>query len=79
MRNMEAILGLEKYIPVMTAEELANFEQVAIGRKMADFNPFLLSKWEALTLQRWAIINEKFSSANDKSNELCKARKIALR
>ena len=25
MRNMEAILGLEKYIPVMTAEELANF------------------------------------------------------
>ena len=46
---------------------------------MADFNPFLLSKWEALTLQRWAIINEKFSSANDKSNELCKARKIALR
>lgn len=71
LENMLALLDIEKYMPVMTPEELRNYEFVVIGHKKPDFSPELVSKWQRLLQEREDKIGAKFKAANAHSETIC--------
>ena len=76
--NMSRILELERYMPVMSSEELRAFEQTATGKKNVDFSPDVVERWSNLLEQREVALNAKFKAANTKSKKIC-SQKIAKR
>lgn len=76
LENMLAILDMEKFMPVMTPEEMHHFEQVITGRRKPDFSPELLEKWQGLHQLRENEMNAKFHGAMRKSDKVCKAKKV---
>jgi hypothetical protein len=74
--SISNILDIEKYMPVMSPDELRNFEQVVVGKKKADFSPDIVEKWESLLSERNEEINAKFKAAGRKSKELCSQKKV---
>jgi transcriptional regulator with XRE-family HTH domain len=74
--TMMKVLDLEKYMPIMSPEELRGFEMVVSGKRKADFSPETVEKWEKLLQDRNDNINAKFKAANSKSNKLCKTKKV---
>lgn len=75
LANMLKVLDVEKFMPVMTPEELREFEQIVAGRKKADFSPLLLVQWQERMQERKDKISEKFTAATAKSDEICKQKK----
>lgn len=69
---VQEVLELEKYLCVMSPEELHLYEQAVMQRRKPDFSPETLLKWETLLNEREREINEKISSVIAKSDELCK-------
>lgn len=76
LENMLAILDMEKFMPVMTPEELHDYEQAIKGCKKHDFSPELLEKWQELYQLRENEINAKIHGAMRKSDKVCKAKKV---
>jgi len=74
--SISRLLDIEKYMPVMSPAELREFEQMATGKRKADFNPDLVAKWERLLQERNENIDAKFKTAQNKSDRLCKTRKV---
>lgn len=77
LTNILSILDAEKYMPVMTADELHNFEQIVIGGKHPVISPSLLTKWQSLLSEREESINAKFANANAKSDRICKRQTVS--
>lgn len=75
LENMLKVLDIEQFMPVMSSEELREFEQVVAGSKKADFSPELIDKWRNLLQVRDDKINEKFNTAGGKSEKICKQTK----
>ncbi len=73
--NMLRVLDMEKYMSVMSPEELRDFEMVVSGKKKADFSPDIIDKWERLLAERKSDINARFKTANNKSDKTCRQRK----
>lgn len=73
--NMLKLMEVGRFMPVMTPEELRDYEQVVTGHKKADFSPQLLEKWSNLLQLRENKLNEKFNAAMVKSNKICKQKK----
>ncbi|MDR0658814.1 MAG: hypothetical protein LBG18_07790 [Mediterranea sp.] len=73
--SISKLLDMEKYMPVMSPEELREFEMIVSGKRKADFSPETVGKWEVLLQQRDEEINARFKAANSKSKGLCKTRK----
>ena len=64
--NAMNVFSLEKYMPVMSPEELKEFEKVVSGKKKADFSPDTLEKWARLLIERESEINAKYKAAGRK-------------
>lgn len=64
------LLQLEKYMPVMTPEEL---RQLSEGK--LDFEPETFAKWEVLLNDRNISIKKRFDEAYKKQEVLCKQNK----
>lgn len=75
LENMLKVLDIEKFMTVMSPEELREFEQIVAGRKKADFSPELLEKWNSLLQVRESKLNEKFNAAAVKSDKICKQKR----
>lgn len=75
LESMMAVLDVEKFMPVMTPEELHDFEQMVKGERKPDFGPELLEKWQGLLQHREDEINEKFKAARGQSEKICKRKK----
>lgn len=75
LENMLKVLDVEKFMPVMSPEELREFEQIVAGYKKADFSPELLEKWNSLLQVRESKLNEKFNAATVKSDKICKQKR----
>lgn len=71
LENMLALLDIEKYMPVMTPEELRDYELIVIGHKKPDFSPELVAKWQRLLQERENKIDAKFKAANAHSEKIC--------
>lgn len=76
LENMLAVLDLEKYMPVMTPEELHDYARVIKGRKKPDFSPELLEKWQGLLHAREEGMDAKIKAAMRKSDKVCRAKKV---
>lgn len=73
--TMMKVLDMEKFMPVMSPEELREFEMVVSGKKRADFSPDTVEKWERLLNEREDNLNAKFKAANSKSDNICNQKK----
>lgn len=61
------LLELEKYMPVMTPDELRLLED---GK--TDFGTEAIARWEELLADRSKMINDRFDAAYKRQEELCK-------
>lgn len=75
LENMLKVLDIERFMPVMSPEELREFEQIVAGSKKADFSPELIEKWGELLRVREDKVNEKFNAAGMKSEKICRQKK----
>lgn len=64
------LLELEKYMPVMTPDELRLLED-----GQTDFDAETVIRWEELLAYRSKKINDRFNAAYKKQEELCKQDK----
>lgn len=64
------LLELEKYMPVMTPDELRLLED-----GQTDFDADTVIRWEELLADRSKKINDRFNAAYKKQEELCKQDK----
>ena len=70
--HAQALLELEKYIPYMSPEEMADFEHALSGGRLPSYSPDTLTKWQRLITERKEFIDAKFSQATAKSEEICR-------
>lgn len=61
------LLELEKYMPVMTPDELRLLED---GK--TDFGAEAIARWDELLADRSKMINDRFDAAYKRQEELCK-------
>ena len=74
LEHVYQVMELERFIPVMTPDELRMFErQVREGEK-ADFSPDTIQSWRERLNVREREINVKFATAAAKSDELCRQK-----
>lgn len=69
--QVQGLLDIERYTPVMSADELRVFEQAVQKCEMPVYSPDTLSKLESLISERERDLNAKIKEATAKSNELC--------
>jgi len=70
--HIQAVLDLERFVPVMSPEELQEYEQMITSHKKPDFSPSVRSKWLERTLEREQERNSRIDKAIDQSDELCR-------
>lgn len=71
---VQEVLELEKYLCVMSPEELRQYEEAVMERRKPSFNPDIIAAWDEELTRREAQLNERITSAISKSDELCKHR-----
>ena len=69
-KRLAQLLEIEKYMPVMTPEELR-----AITDGQSEFDSATIEKWSALLDKRNKEINDRFAAAYKKQEELCNQNK----
>lgn len=74
MNFIQSLLSLDRYIPVMTGEELNEFEDAIKSGRNPVYSLSVLSDMEQRLTERNNSINAKFSQANAKSELLCRHR-----
>lgn len=72
INHIQAVLELERFVPVMSPEELQEYEQMIVGHKKPDFSPSARSKWLERTLEREQEKNSRIDKAIDQSDRLCR-------
>lgn len=75
LESIMAVLDVEKFMPVMTPEELHDYEQIVKGERKPNFSSEQLEKWQGLLQLREDEINEKFKAARGQSEKICKRKK----
>lgn len=74
MSHIQTLLDLEKYLPVMTGEQVREFEDaIKTGRKPS-YDPDTLSELDRRLTDRNKEIDAKFSEALSKSDRSCKRK-----
>ena len=67
-------MDFERLVPVMTPDELRQFEKILTGQEKAAFSPDTLNKLNERADERIKEINAKFAAATAKSEELCRQK-----
>lgn len=67
--HIATVLEMEKYLPVMTPTEIADFEKMCIGEASPMFSTSAIEEWQKKLNDRETEINNKFEQA------LCKQPK----
>jgi len=65
------LLEIEKYVPVMSPDELHELEE---GK--SDFNKETIDKWENLLIEKNNMIQARFNEAYNKQEELCNQKTV---
>ena len=63
LKRANALLDLERYIPVMDADELKAYAATLTEGATLTLHPLTIAKWEQLVQQREQTVNERFSKA----------------
>lgn len=79
LEAVSAILSLERFMPVMTPDELRRYETDIIRGAKPDFSPDTAAEWERRLADREAGIAAKFAAAygnNGKRERECSRKKV---
>lgn len=71
---VQEVLDLERFICVMSPEELRQYEEAVMQRRKPNFSPDTLAVWEERLTARETQLNERITSAISKSDELCRQK-----
>ena len=74
INHIQSLLNLEKYLPVMTGEQVREFEEAIKTGRAPVYSPDTLSELDRRLTDRNNEIDAKFSESTQKSNRLCKRR-----
>lgn len=69
---IQEVLELERFICVMSPEELRLYEEAVMQRRKPEFSTDTLHIWEDRLREREEQLNERITSAISKSDELCR-------
>lgn len=72
MSHIQTLLDLDKYIPVMTGEEVRELEDAIKNGRYPNFAPDTLSDFQRRLEERNEGINAIFTAATAKSDRLCR-------
>ena len=65
--SVQAILNVEKFIPVMSADELHEYERCITSGERVNFSNEILTAWEERLIQKNATLTERITEAKAKS------------
>lgn len=74
--RVQSILMFDRFLPVMSPEELRRFEEVLGGKSYPDFSDEDVARWEALLAERRQLLNARVDDAIAKSVTPCKRPKV---
>lgn len=72
MSHIQAVLDLDRFVPVMSPEEQAEYELVIRGHKQPDFTPETRARWIASLSDHKQDLDARVKEAMEKSDELCR-------
>lgn len=70
--HMRDVLDLERFVPVMSPEELQGYVKMVSGDGQPAFDQETRSRWIAKTAENYQVIEARIKSAMEKSDELCR-------
>lgn len=70
--HIKEVLDLERFLSVMTPEELNEYEAMVTSHKQPDFSQDARTRWLAEAAERQMQVEVKVDEAMIKSEELCK-------
>lgn len=70
--RVQSILMFDRFLPVMSPEELHHFEGVLSGKEYPDFSDEDVARWEALLAERQQSLDARVDDAIAKSVMPCK-------
>lgn len=76
LEKAQSIMDFERLVPVMTAEELRQFEKILTGNEEAVFSPDTLLSLNERADERINEINAKFAAAAAQSEKLCRQKTV---
>lgn len=74
MSRIQSLLDLDRYVPVMTGEEVREFGEAIKSGRYPNFSPDTLSDLQKRLAERTENINAKFAQATAKSDSLCRQK-----
>jgi hypothetical protein len=74
MNSVQTMLDIDRFVPVMSPEELRQFEEYMKNGVVPVFSPDTVAKWEELISERKSNLDAKFKAANIKSDILCRQK-----
>lgn len=74
--RVQSILMFDRFLPVMSPEELHRFEAVLSGKEYPDFSDEEVARWEALLAERRQSLDARVDDAIAKSVTPCKHPKV---
>ena len=74
LSHIQSLLDLDKYIPVMTGEEVREFEEAIKNGRYPNFSPDTLSDLQKRSAEHTENVNAKFAQATAKSDSLCRQK-----
>ena len=74
MSRIQSLLDLDRYVPVMTGEEVREFGEAIKSGRYPNFSPDTLSGLQKRLAERTENKNAKFAQATAKSESLCRQR-----
>lgn len=73
--RVQSILMFDRFLPVMSPEDLHRFEDVLSGKSYPDFSDEEVARWEALLAARDELLDIRVKDAMSKSVESCRPPK----
>lgn len=75
--RVQSILMFDRFLPVMSPDELHRFEDVLGGKSYPDFSDDDVARWEAALAERNAALDARLDDAIRKSVDSCKLPKAS--
>ena len=70
--HIQAVLDIERFIPVMSPEELSEYEQMIAGHKRPEFSPVVRLEWLQRTYEKGQPSASRVDKAIEQSDEICR-------
>lgn len=73
--RMQSMLMLDRFLPVMSPEQVHRFQDAITGKSFPDFSDEEISRWEVLLAEKKQALEARVSDAISKSTEPCRPPK----